>query len=223
MPRCRGGARHWKRSHAIPAFLTLGLTLEATASLRAQDVDADTGDPPPTTTVTVVDRASADPSMSTTVTMNEDGSEPVCMPQPSGWLDPLGVRFFAESGFNLVRPIQRGPALMGSKPAANAFGPAGVISTKFRYPLQVGPRVTLGAVTENHWGVMMSWWGFEDGATTIGATNTATSGVNFSSVPIPGFPGFTSPSPAAGHGHVNDIMTAAVVRMQVWTGTGSAM
>ena len=194
--------------------LTFALALATAANFHSR-LRADGGDLNPTIAADLP--ASTTPYRGGTVTC--DGTCPTCAPQDPHCLDPVGLRFFAEAGVNLVRPVQHGPMFVGSRPVANAIGPAGIVTTKFRFPLQVGPRVTLGAVTENGYGVMMSWWGFEDGATTASVHNNgAAAGLNFASVPIPGIPGFFSPSPAGtAAGVVNDAMTfTSRVRLQVW-------
>ena len=112
------------------AVLALAMAAATGSLLRAQEAKiATTTDVP----------GSASPS----TIVYEDAAVPAELPANSPWLDPLNVRFFAETGFNLVRPVQHGPVLVGSRPVANAFGPAGIVTTKFRFPLQVAPRVTL--------------------------------------------------------------------------------
>lgn len=104
--------------------------------------------------------------------------------------------FFAEGGFNMVRPYFRSnPILLVTHQGPGIATPS-TSAPRFNFTTDFGPRVTLGAVSESGLGFRTSWW-FLDGfdqETNVGGGNAVNATVR--SVPVFGVPGFTSPSPA---------------------------
>ena len=89
----------------------------------------------------------------------------------------------------------------------------------FKYDVDFGPRVALGAINNNGLGVRLSWW-FLDNYQTIpnGGGASTFPGTVLSSVPVFGVPGFISPGRVAQQtGIANDQFNFDNrVRLQVW-------
>jgi hypothetical protein len=105
---------------------------------------------------------------------------------------------FAEAGFNMVHSyFTHNPGLLfTTKPAT---GPAVTYpGANLDYRMNFAPRVTLGVLRDDGWGVRGSWWQLEAGTTTpLLISKDATLRTLGSSVPVFGVPGFTSPGPVA--------------------------
>src|SRR5262249_8513197 len=71
------------------------------------------------------------------------------------------------------------------------------------------PRLMLGVVNNDNWGVSMDWWYFDQSADTIAVRNNdPTFQTIATSVPMTGMPGVFSPTPAAvNFGAANAVMT----------------
>jgi hypothetical protein len=131
-----------------------------------------------------------------------DGSE--------SWLASVGLHFFSEAGVNLIRPIYRhNPAVIVSRPVAGPAGPAGFGSSDFRYDLAGAPRLMLGIVNHDNWGLSADWSYFDQSADTIAVRNgDPTFQTSAASIPMTGVPGVVSPTAAAQvFGTANAVMT----------------
>jgi hypothetical protein len=111
--------------------------------------------------------------------------------------------FYADAGFNMLHPYFTSiPAYTVTRRAVPA-GPPLFTSPDFDYDVGFGPRLTLGVVSANGLGFRSSWWQFELGTSTpVLVSQDRTLGTTFSSTPVLGLPGFTSPGLVAQSVHV---------------------
>jgi len=104
------------------------------------------------------------------------------------------LHFFADGGFLMVHSyIANNPAFILQGPHVST-----IPKTNFNYDVNFAPRVTLGGITNNGYGVRATWWQLDDATTThVFPSTDATLQTTVSSVPVPGLPGFTAPGPVA--------------------------
>ncbi len=117
---------------------------------------------------------------------------PLPPPPDSGW------HICADAGFNMVHTyFPQSAGLLTT--VRNAAGkPVTFSAANLHYAVNFGPRVSLGVVGPDGWGVRGDWWRLDEATRTVVLTSTdATLRRLDSSVPVFGVPGFTSPGPVA--------------------------
>jgi hypothetical protein len=113
--------------------------------------------------------------------------------QPNLW-GYFPLHFYADGGFLMLH------SYFSHNPTFTVAGPADptIPTRSFDYGVNFAPRVALGAIVPNGFGVRAAWWQLDEAsATPAFASQDATLHTKVSSVPVFGVPGFTAPSPLA--------------------------
>jgi hypothetical protein len=109
-----------------------------------------------------------------------------------------GWHVFGDAGFNMVHTyFTHSPGLLITARTA-AGTPVTFSGANFDYNVNFAPRVNLGVMNADGWGLRGSWWRLDEGTLTPVLSSTDSSLRRLgSSVPVFGVPGFTSPGPVA--------------------------
>jgi hypothetical protein len=104
------------------------------------------------------------------------------------------LHFFADGGFLMVHSyIANNLAFIEHGPAVKT-----IPKSNFNYDVNFAPRITLGGVADNGFGIRGTWWQLDDATQTpVFHSTDAMLKTTVSSVPVPGLPGFIAPGPVA--------------------------
>jgi hypothetical protein len=104
------------------------------------------------------------------------------------------LHFFADGGFLMVHSyIANNLAFMENGPALKT-----IPKSNFNYDVNFAPRITLGGMTNNGYGIRGTWWQLDDATETpVFPSTDAKLKTTVASIPVSGLPGFATPGPVA--------------------------
>jgi hypothetical protein len=119
------------------------------------------------------------------------------------WLPPVprppDLHFFGEAGFWMVHSYfsSNHAFLSGQRQGTGTTPPPTTQSANFPYPVDFGPRLTVGVLGLDGWGLRASWWLLDEGSRVPIFRGATSLNAAVRSPPIAGVPGILSPSTAA--------------------------